>query len=242
MVDMNTWKTSVFVSDVDVDTVLNGFMIQGNKDIFDDMAWAHQAYASSGIWALRYAKEDQESGEPDDTDYDAWNLINEGIHGEDIVQLREGNRLLLFREQDAVMQPRYNTMKEIWLNPGSLLEQFLATIGGIVYPPRNEEDRINIDEMFSLNARNPVHFTEGPWLREAIPGGLLSDFNNRWYWIENASNGMLPIWLGTSTSVTGFSEANRANLNGTVFWKHALVYSMLPPNFDFAQKQFPSGW
>jgi hypothetical protein len=237
MVDMATWKTSVFVSNQDVDKVLIDFMIQGNKDIFMDMAWAHHAYAASGIEALDYIREKEGLGV---TDFPAWKLVNEGFQESSVTKLREGNRLILLREQNVVMPPLYDKMKIVWLDPGTRLEQFLATdLAGIAYPPKNAAGEINIDEMFSINSRNPVQYQLGPSLRQVVPNGKLSDFNHRWAWIDNPQNGMLQIWLGTSTSVPGFAANERSNLNGSNLTEHAKIYSMLPTLGGLRDNQFP---
>jgi hypothetical protein len=237
MVDMATWKTSVFVTNQEVDKVLIDFMIQGNKDIFVDMAWAHHAYAASGIEALDYVKSNEGV---DITNFDAWRLVHEGIQESSITKLREGNKLILRREQEVVMPPLCDTMKKVWLDPGTRLEQFFATdLAGITYPPRNAAGKINIDEMFSINSRNPVHYAYGPSLRQVVPNGKLSDFNDRWAWIDNPQNGMLQIWLGTSTSVDGFTANNRSNLNGSNLTEHAKIYSMLPTLGGLRDNQFP---
>lgn len=245
MVDMNTWKISVFVNDAKVDEVLNDFMIQGNKDIFLDQSWAHHAYISSGIWALRYLMGQQvDDGTFDDqpfTDYSAWEEIDQGVEENETQMLHEGNKKLLRREQEVVMQPLYEVMKSVWLDPVGL-EQFLATsFTEITYPPENGEGEINIDEMFTINGRNPVHLT-GPKLRMVVPSGRLSNFDDRWAWIDNDQNGMVQIWLGTSSSIVGFTEANRRNLNSSVFKQHSALYSQLPTEDDFHLKQFPPGW
>ena len=237
MVDMATWKTSVFVSNQDVDKVLIDFMIQGNKDIFTDMAWAHHAYAASGIEALDYVKSEEGV---ETTNFDAWTLVHEGIQENDITKLGDGNQRILRREQQVVMPPLYDTMKEVWLDPGTRLEQFLATdLAGISYPPKNAAGKINIDEMFSINSRNPVQYQLGPSLRQVVPNGKLSDFDDRWAWIDNTQNGMLQIWLGTSTSVPGFTENERSNINGSDLTEHAKIYSMLPTLGGLRDNQFP---
>jgi hypothetical protein len=212
-------------------------MIQGNKDIFMDMAWAHHAYAASGIEALDYVEENEAD---DVTNFDAWGLVDEGFQESSIPKLREGNKLILRREQEVVMPPLYDKMKIVWLDPGTRLEQFLATdLAGIGYPPKNAAGEINIDEMFSINSRNPVQYQLGPSLRQVIPNGKLSSFNDRWTWIDNPQNGMLQIWLGTSTSVPGFTANERSNLNGSNLTEHAKIYSMLPTLGGLRDNQFP---
>jgi hypothetical protein len=225
------------VSNQDVDKVLIDFMIQGNKNIFEDMAWAHHAYAASGIEALNYIKEKEK---PNITDFDAWKAVNEGFHENNITKLQDGNRLILRREQNVVMPPLYDKMKLVWLDPGTRLEQFLATdLAGVVYPPKDAAGKINIDEMFSINSRNPVQYQLGPSLRQVVPNGRLSDFNDRWAWIDNSQNGMLQIWLGTSTTVPGFSANQRTNLNASDLTQHAKIYSMLPTLGGLRDNQFP---
>ena len=158
-------------------------MIQGNKDIFLDMAWAHHAYASSGISALRYVQDTQSATEPDSTDYSAWEELNTGIRNIDPVLLNKGNKDILYREQDVVMQPLWDAMKLVWL-PSNKIEQFLTinVIGGMAYPPTNADDEINMDEMFSLNSKNPIDRLKGPGIQEVIPNGRMSTFADRWEW------------------------------------------------------------
>jgi hypothetical protein len=66
---------------------------------------------------------------------------------------------------------------------------------------------LGLDEMFSLNAKNPVHFVAGPTLRELVPGGMLSNFDNRWAWIDHGGKGVLQLWLGTSSKLQDLTWA-----------------------------------
>ena len=127
--------------------------------------------------------------------------------------------------------------------PGNFLWQFFVAnwFAGVSAPPENADGEINIDEMFSINGRNAVDPT-GPKLREVVPNGKLSNLNDRWAWIDNGQNGMLQIWLRTSTDIAGFTEVNRENLNGLYFWVHAAIYSQLPTFDDFHLDQFPPRW
>ena len=34
---------------------INGLLLSGQKDIFQDMSWTHRAFQASGIWAIRHA-------------------------------------------------------------------------------------------------------------------------------------------------------------------------------------------
>lgn len=214
-----------------LDKVLDDFLVTGNKNIFRDMAWAHHAYVSSGIWALRHIEENFGDGEEPITDFVAWENIDAGIRDGDSTKLSSGNRDVLFREQSVVMPPLYDQMKLVWVKPHSL-QWLQETFSGFVAPSTNANGEINMDEAFSLNAQNPIDKDTGPMFRDLVPNGSLSDFNDRWAWIEDPQEGMLQIWMGTATATPAFDAEKRANFNGLQFYAHAIQYSMsneLPP-------------
>jgi hypothetical protein len=244
MADMHIWKRYSSIPSVEprvaeLSKVLNGFMLVGNKDIFNDMSWSHHAYASSGIWALDYLREQQSDdgtleGTPL-TDYDAWDDIDKGIQDEDVPSLHEGNEVILRREQEIVMQPLYNVMKTVSLDPGNWFEELGQSVSGFVMPPQDASGKINIDAVFSLNAKNPINQGLGPTFQTAVPGGSLSDLDDRWSWISNDQNGMLQMWLGTSQGVPGANAEARKLLNNIHFTHHANVYNI-------SGASFPPAW
>lgn len=219
--------------------VLNGFMLRGNKDIFDDMSWSHRAYESSGIWAFDYLEEkQQDDGTLESmplTDYSAWARIDTGIQTGNRAALHSGNEAILRREQEVVMQPLYNIMKTVSLDPGNWIEELGQSMAGFVMPELDAFGRITIDDSFSLNARNPINPGLGPTFQAAVPGGRLSDLGNRWRWISNTQHGMLQMWLGTSQEVAGANAEARKILNNIHFTHHASVYNL-------SGATFPPAW
>jgi hypothetical protein len=233
MADMHQWWHTPLIETINpgtksaLDIVLDEFMVQGNKDIFLDMAWSHHAYQSSGIWAIRYVKSLQEPSEEVLTDYDAWDKIYNGIEGHNQDLLAQGNRDLLRREQSVVMPPLYLKMKVVKVkpHPGQDLQDFIS-------PPLDSDGKMNMGEAFSLNAQNPIHRSLGPRLRELVINGELADLDDRWAWIENSSKGMLQIWMGTANDAPAFDAAMRLQYNNTPLYAAAIDYSMskeLPP-------------
>lgn len=245
MVDMNAWREySLLVGTpfaqrriTKLDQIIEGFLLAGNRDIFNDMSWSHHAYASSGLWAINHLENEQINNGTIDafpyTDYRAWDKIDQGIKDGVFLILRDGNKEILRREQEIVMQPLYTALKTIWLDPGNSFEEFVQGEAGFEMPSQNSDGYINIDDAFSLNARNPIEIGQGPMFRTTVPGGSLSSLDDRWSWISNPQSGMLEIWLGTSQNVQGFTATTRMNINRLNFTGHANLYSI--------SKAFPPG-
>jgi hypothetical protein len=198
-----------YIPNAGCEQFLDQFLVTGNKEIIADMGWAHLAYQSSGIWALRYVKDSVPN--PDTmADFRAWEQIDAGIRNNNISSLRAGNRDLLRREQEIVMQQYYNFVKELYLRPPPI--EWLTTAVGAVYVQPNDGGLVDAGEWLSANAvKNPI--PGGPAFRAGFPARRLDVLDDRWAWIENSTNGMLERWLGTSTGGPNLSAGTRASLN-----------------------------
>ena len=125
-------------------------LMQMQQAIFYDLAWQHQAYREGGIAALREA---QARGELSTELLDAWSKINSG----DPAQVDAGNRALLRREQETVLQPFYKLIQDI---------------------PDND----SIPESMSEEARSPI--PGGKKFQEVVEDGDITTFADRWKWLE----------------------------------------------------------
>jgi hypothetical protein len=76
-------------------------LLVGQRAIFDDLAWQHQAFVEGGLPAL-------EAASPAGL-IDAWRDIASGDPG----RVRRGNRALLRREQEVVLAPFYASIRDI---------------------------------------------------------------------------------------------------------------------------------
>lgn len=107
MSDMELWvKAPIVGGDPGSSQFLCDFMVTGARAIFEDMGWAHLAYASSGMWALEYVFQTNNSL----VNLEVWEKLDEGIHNQNSADLRESAGLLLNREQAVVMQPYYTAI------------------------------------------------------------------------------------------------------------------------------------
>jgi hypothetical protein len=125
-------------------------MILMQKDIFMDLGWQHQAYRERGICEIEAAFK---RGDIDETNMQAWRDIASG----DPMRVSRGNKALLRREQDNVLQPSYEKLR------GGMLGSVRST-------------------MLSRMAESPI--PSGKPFSEAVPGGDVTDFSDRWKWIE----------------------------------------------------------
>lgn len=93
------------------------------RDIFEDLAWQHEAYAAGGIDEIERLVS---QGELDREALDAWQAIDDG-------DVEKGNHLLLDREQRKVIQEDYQTMRD------HTLDESVPVIG----------DRIPVGELYT---------------------------------------------------------------------------------------------
>jgi len=228
MSDLTTWWQATDPippfddRDYGLEVVIDLFLLDGNKTIFLDMAWAHRAYLASGMRALDFVKDNEL---PLQANFEAWRKIDNGISGGNTALINEGNDALLKREQEVVMQPIYfNRLANTWIKQPPL-QSWL----GAVAVPENSNGLGNAGEWFSANSnKNPM--PGGPGFRATVPNGRIDNFLNRWTWIHNTSNGMLQIWTGDATGVGApkFNPATRLLQNNKTITTAVTPYSIDP--------------
>ena len=151
-------------------------LIAIGRDIFYDLAWQHEAYLDGADIVSLAALHDQFQTYPayasDGTETyvrrnpassygDAWRDITSG----DPNRVANGNLALLINEQQSVVQPGYDYLKD--------------------------ELAITADRMSAFT--NEVHPYHRAFLID-VPQGNILDFDSRWGWITQANYGMFGNW------------------------------------------------
>lgn len=104
-------------------------LIDGNNDIYSDLAWQFRAYQASGIWALRYTSEnglDQQNGSDRPIDIATWEEIFQGDTQSNSSQTLDGNFKTTQREQQFIVQGAWNEIAADPLGVGATLFSDLA--------------------------------------------------------------------------------------------------------------------
>jgi hypothetical protein len=200
------------------------------REIFDDLAWQHEAYLRGGLPLIReIAARDPSEMFP--RDVDAWEDISSG----DPDRVATGNRELLLREQERVIQDDYEAMREHHGPVGDVFTYAFSTMaenpipGGQAYrnyDPITLEVHLDLPDV-PVGPFGPLgpHVDVGPpdvHIEEELPlpAGNLSNFEDRWAWIEND---MLPRYQDLLRD----PEATRT-LVGTPVAERAEDYRKLP--------------
>jgi hypothetical protein len=146
------------------------------KKIFEDQATMHEAYLAGGvpeIEALHLA------GTIDSACVRAWRAIDNSNRAD----WRRGNRWLLYREQDDILDHFYASMRNRHGPEGAALTYFLTLLGTPSVPGAN-----------GYPAVFPLTVAGGPLrLQTPLADGNISVFPNRWELIEDDT---LPAYLG----------------------------------------------
>lgn len=127
-------------------------LIEAQRSIFEDLAWQHQAFVEAGLPELV-----AHPGVP----VDAWRDIASG----DAARVRNGNKALLRREQEVILAPFYQAVRDM-------------------------KDFDLVPRQMSEKAESPI--PDGKPFRVVVPGGDITVFADRWKWIETD---MLPAYL-----------------------------------------------
>ncbi|NBB79542.1 MAG: hypothetical protein GVY36_08875 [Verrucomicrobia bacterium] len=147
-----------------------------NKAIYEDLAWQFKAYHTSGLSAVKYTSELPET-DPDDIDIETWNAFD-AAQESDYSLVQDANRLLLLREQSEIVVPGW------------------STIAGLDLVKGVSANYTSAGEVFSRMAENPI--PGGNDFRDVVPGGDITDFVDRWEWIDDSSQGMWKLWTDFS--------------------------------------------
>jgi hypothetical protein len=98
-------------------------LIQGNINIYKDLAWQFSAYRNSGIDGLKFVRNQS----PTALDYIAWQKINDAISANNSSNLSEGNVDILRREQQVILVETYEDLDSLLpLNALSWIFSYLA--------------------------------------------------------------------------------------------------------------------
>jgi hypothetical protein len=206
-----------------------GLLCGGQKAIFTDKAWAHRAYMASGIGALDWVRLQTFANPP--TDFAAWGNLDTGILNQDQGAINLANQSLLQREQRDVVQEYYSLFATSkWMNQPksgvSWIDAAFSWLLGFEVVAEDPGLGANVGEWLSENAKkNPM--PGGPAFRSVVPGGRVDNYQDRWTWTNNATNGMLQIWTGAATGATApkFSAAKRLSENNKTMYSGASAYS-----------------
>ena len=128
--------------------VVQEALLDAQKAIFWDLAWQHQAFVKGGVAELETVR-----AAGADVPIDAWRDIASGDPG----RIRQGNRALLLREQQVILAPFYQAIRDI-------------------------PDFDQIPAQMSLAARSPI--PSGKPFHAVVPDGDITVFTDRWKWIE----------------------------------------------------------
>ena len=164
------------------------------REIFDDLAWQHEAFVLGGAPLMR----DIASRNPSELlprDVDAWEDIGSG----DAERIQQGNTELLLREQERVIQDDYDAMRDHHGPVGDMFTYGFTTMaenpmpGGQAY---REYDPIELSVDLAPSVPVGPLGPFGPHIEVDVadvevhhtlplPAGNLSNFDDRWGWIEN---------------------------------------------------------
>ncbi len=164
------------------------------REIFDDLAWQHEAFVLGGAPLMREIA----SRNPSELlarDVDAWEDIGSG----DAERIQQGNADLLLREQERVIQDDYDAMRDRHGPVGDVFTYGFSTMaenpmpGGQAYRDYDPiQLSVDLAPSIPVGPFGPFgpHFDVDVADVEVhqtlpLPAGNLSNFDDRWGWIEN---------------------------------------------------------
>ena len=148
-----------------------------NNEIYDDIAWTHQAYIDGGISLL-------EDIIGDDTHYNtmliAWKNLDQAIHETGIsdeeraAKIWAANTQLLRHEQEVVVQPLFDRF-------GALFKRVLTLCASLDFNPDHFKTNFKYHSSFLWY----TYRRQFGLLRESYFLPDLTKFNQRWTWLNN---------------------------------------------------------
>jgi uncharacterized protein YukE len=164
------------------------------REIFDDLAWQHEAFVLGGVPLMREIASRYPT-EMLPRDIGAWEDIGSG----DPQRIKDGNVDLLLREQERVIQDDYDAMREHHGPVGDVFTYAFSTMaenpipGGQAY---RDYDPIVLTVDLVPDVPVGPFGPFGPHIdiptpdvevhqSLPLPDGNLSNFNDRWGWIEH---------------------------------------------------------
>jgi hypothetical protein len=162
-----------------------------NRAVYQDIGWAHEAYAQAGFEEVQGAAADRPEYQQI---YEGFRLIDRGRRLQEIPHhaaegcdlVWKGNQQLLHHEQSEVIQPRLRDLREdfvVFLSAMTILEFWIDPLG--IYP-----DRLTC---FLLAM---AMFGKHVLLRtRSLPDFRV--FEQRWFWITHRA---FPLWRRLETA------------------------------------------
>jgi hypothetical protein len=144
-------------------------LLQIQKSIFEDLAWQHEAYLHGRLdWLWRCYQADllQQS------DFEAWSKIHQE---DDPEAIGDGNKVLVWREQERIVQPIYDMLDQELL----LARWYFA-------------DRAFLHPLCAMSALAMAMHGHMESFHEVMPEGNIMNLTDRWQWIEED---VYPCWL-----------------------------------------------
>ncbi len=168
-------------------------LLKMQKEIFTDMATAHEAYRTGGIDAIERLYANDSYGFGAQT-IEAWRQIDEGRRTGNTDLIAEGNKTLLRREQQYVIDDDYQDMRNRPVT-GEAVTYLMTTIGAPSIPGAQsfaEVFPVTVDVGFEVGTPHSVlgvsvpHVSAGTQttVSTPLPNGNIANFEQRWALIE----------------------------------------------------------
>jgi hypothetical protein len=176
-------------------------LLKMQKEIFTDMATAHEAYKTGGIDAISRLYANDSYGFGPQT-IEAWKLIDEGKRTGNLDLIAQGNETLLRREQFRVIEDDYKAMKGRPVT-GEAVTYLMTMIGTPSIPGAKsfaEVFPVTMDvgvdvatprSVFGVSIPN-VSVGTRTTVSTPLPNGNIANFDQRWALIEADT---LPVYL-----------------------------------------------
>jgi hypothetical protein len=181
-------------------------LMKGNYDIFDDLAWQFRAYQASGIWALRYVDTKHlDTPSLRRIDLPFWNDMWKGEYSTSATLVQSANFDLTNREQQYIVQGAWTDFKTHGVTGIRFLLNILANspLEGVV------------------SDADPFGFVVG--LTKDI-----TDFTDRWEWIDDSTHGIWHDWIRLSISTrTGLVTIPLKTRAEHFSWFHWIGYPII---------------
>lgn len=178
-------------------------LLSMQREIFVDMAAAHEAYLDGGVSTIERFYVGDPYGFEQPT-VDAWRAVDEGWRTGDPELIAAGNELLLRREQQRVIANDYGTMRSRPLT-GEVVTWAMTLVGAPSVPgalsyPEVFPLTVDLSPTIGTPDHLPLFPTVGPWsvsvplphveveagadLVTPLPAGNIADFDDRWALIQ----------------------------------------------------------
>lgn len=182
-------------------------LLSMQKEIFLDMATAHEAYRCGGMEAIEALFGEDPYGFGPET-VEAWNQIDQGRETDDSGLIAQGNGTLLFREQRYIIDDDYQEMYERPIT-GQVVTYAMTAVGApsvpgaLSYP---EVFPLDVDVSQYVGTPRQVTVIPGWWQQDVphvgaegtvtvttpLPDGNIAVFDDRWNLIVDDT---LPTYL-----------------------------------------------